>query len=132
MFDDVLLTLEDEPLSIRQYVYRYYAEFCYYHANQKDLGLTYYKKVRLVQNCIQTAGVHARCIRQVHPVLANRPLRQTDIWKVELWTVNRLLTCPVLHPTGSEDLHQHITLEALCEGRPASHSALCKTNANST
>lgn len=132
MFDDVLQTLEDEPPGIRQYIYRYYAEFCYYHTPQKDLGLTYYKKVWIVQNCIQTAGVHARCIRQVQPVLANGPLRQTDIWKVELWTVNRLLTFPVLHPTGSGVMHQHITLEALCEGWPASHSALCKTNANST
>ncbi|GAA6235911.1 uncharacterized protein LOC108891481, partial [Lates japonicus] len=44
MFDDVLEKLEDEPASIRQSVYRYYAEFCHYHTIQKDLAVTYYTK----------------------------------------------------------------------------------------
>uniref|UniRef100_A0A4W6G265 Uncharacterized protein n=1 Tax=Lates calcarifer TaxID=8187 RepID=A0A4W6G265_LATCA len=44
MFDDVLEKLEDEPASIRQSVYCYYAEFCHYHTIQKDLAVTYYTK----------------------------------------------------------------------------------------
>lgn len=69
MFDDVLLTLEDEPLSIRQYVYRYYAEFCYYHADQKDLGLTYYKKALKI--CINTSH-WKHCVKKLTTIAEGR------------------------------------------------------------
>lgn len=48
LFDDVLEKLDVELPNVRQLICRNYAEFCYYHACQKDLAIPYYKKVLLV------------------------------------------------------------------------------------
>uniref|UniRef100_A0A3P8Q1I9 Uncharacterized protein n=1 Tax=Astatotilapia calliptera TaxID=8154 RepID=A0A3P8Q1I9_ASTCA len=69
MFDDVLQTLEDEPPGIRQYIYRYYAEFCYYHTPQKDLGLTYYKKA--LELCINTSH-WKHCVKKLTTIAEGR------------------------------------------------------------
>uniref|UniRef100_A0A3P8SKK7 Interferon-induced protein with tetratricopeptide repeats 15 n=1 Tax=Amphiprion percula TaxID=161767 RepID=A0A3P8SKK7_AMPPE len=45
MFDDVLQELEEESPSIRQSMSRCYAEFCHYHSIQKDVAISFYKKV---------------------------------------------------------------------------------------
>ncbi|XP_071317978.1 interferon-induced protein with tetratricopeptide repeats 1-like [Trachinotus anak] len=46
-FEDVLEKLEKEPDSIRQFIYRCYAEFLQYHTTQKDLAITYNIKGQL-------------------------------------------------------------------------------------
>ncbi|XP_030611142.1 interferon-induced protein with tetratricopeptide repeats 5-like [Archocentrus centrarchus] len=69
MFDDVLKKLEDESPSIRQYIYRLYAEFCYYSAKKPDLGITYYKKA-LEFGIITSEGRH--CVKKLKRIAEQR------------------------------------------------------------
>lgn len=69
MFKEVLQTLEDEPPGIRQYIYRYYAEFCFYQNKQTDLGLTYYKKA--LELCTNTSH-WKHCVKKLTTIAEKR------------------------------------------------------------
>ncbi|KAK2820753.1 hypothetical protein Q5P01_023712 [Channa striata] len=72
MFDEVLETLEEEPDGMRQFVYRYYAEFCHYHSYQKDQAIKYYTK-GLQISATTSEGRH--CMKKLKVIAERRHSR---------------------------------------------------------